>query len=199
MDNQQDLQNYFNRILAKANYFSSTWGREYFKDGSVLSVDVSSDQIVAKVKGARVYTVKFTLKSPNNMSFSCTCLSYNSPCKHVVASIFHILKTFGPKEFSALDPEIKSKYLKIIDIKEDSVTLGMLEGEAENETVDIEYSPDALNKAHASFSNFGIRMKFDGNHVIATKKEFERILNLINSKNSRFQYKGILSNEKKLI
>lgn len=58
-------------------------GEDLYNEGAVQNVDVSENQIAAKVLGTRLYTVK-SEKIEDDFLFSCTC-PYEGFCKHRIA------------------------------------------------------------------------------------------------------------------
>ncbi len=58
-------------------------GEDLYNDGAVQNVDISENQIVAKVLGTRLYNVKAEINEDENF-FTCTC-PYEGFCKHRIA------------------------------------------------------------------------------------------------------------------
>ncbi|MGE3556332.1 MAG: SWIM zinc finger domain-containing protein [Candidatus Obscuribacterales bacterium] len=118
-------------------------GARYQESGAVFSLFTIGPHLHGVVYGRQPYKVTIDLQGLEQRRHSCTCLSYRSPCKHIIAAILEHLKNGSyeaaplihtlvhakPQQLLGLFQGLLTKHPQILDdLDREAFMLGLEEG-----------------------------------------------------------------------
>lgn len=175
----KSLLTFFKDIFDKADYYSVKEGKQYFAGNRVKKLDYSPGRILAQVQGTSLYNVELVGNTTGSSKSNCSCLSYHYPCKHIIAAILAAQDKISYQKYALLKNSTANQYLKIEDIRDDTLTLSLVRGIPGNITERISATTSGKNQLHALLCESGVYGEFKDEFCIINKEKFVSLIKKI--------------------